>query len=229
MATVRLEAKITWRTRPEGAGWAGSADMMTRVRGGFVAAYDACWGLALLLAAGLSVMVAPEVGSSPNDQLQTAETQRASIVQVLRAPDWKGAVELGDEGCIASHGEYTVWVYAKGSQCGVPREQADRVVVIRQPLPGVAPIRGETQLPGGRYKVWVYGAGDPGHPGLRLCAKICVTGVLSATPNWVSLGWIELRDNQLLLLRSWDQPEAHSLYIQAVVLSSNDVQPDWTP
>ncbi len=203
--------------------------MRMRFQCGFGVAYDARSCLALLLAVGLSVIVVPRVLSLPNDQLQAEETRQASIVQVLRAPDWKGAVELGDEGCLASHGEYTVWVYAKGAKCGVPREQADRVVVIRQPLPGVAPIRGATQLPGGRYKVWVYGAGDPGHPGLRLCAKICVTGVLSATPSWVSLGWIELRDNQLLLLRSWDQPEAHSLYIQAVVLSSNDAQPDWTP
>lgn len=208
---------------------ARSADMTTRFQCCLIAADCSRSGLALLLAAGLIAVAAREVLSSPNDQLQTAEAQQASVVQVLRAPDWKGAVEIGDEGCIASHGEYTVWVYAKGSQCGVPREQADRVVVIRQPLPGVAPIRGATHLPGGRYKVWVYGAGDPGHPGLRLCAKICVTGVLSTTPSWVSLGWIDLRDDQLVFLRSWDQPEAHSLYIQAVVLSSSDAQPDWTP
>ncbi len=182
-----------------------------------------------LLTVGLIALTIQNAWSSPGERPQITEVQQAPASQVLRAPDWKGAVEIGDEGCIASHGEYTVWVYAKGTECGVPREQADRVVVIRQPLPGVAPIRGVTHLPGGRYKVWVYGAGDPGHPGLRLCAKICVTGVLSTTPSWVSLGWIELRDDQLLLLRSWDQPEAHSLYIQAVVLSSDDARPNWTP
>jgi hypothetical protein len=182
-----------------------------------------------LLTVGLIALTIQNGRSSPGERLQITEAQQAPAIQVLRAPDWKGAVEIGDEGCIASHGEYTVWVYAKGTECGVPREQADRVVVIRQPLPGVAPIRGATHLSGGRYKVWVYGAGDPGHPGLRLCAKSCVTGVLSTTPSWVSLGWIELRDDQLLFLRSWDQPEAHSLYIQAVVLSSSDARPNWTP
>ncbi|WP_447977984.1 hypothetical protein [Candidatus Nitrospira bockiana] len=152
-----------------------------------------------------------------------------ALVQIIRAADWKGAVQVGDEGCNASMGEYSLWVYARATQCGVAPDQADRVVVIRQPLPGVAPIRAALTLPGGRYVVWVYGAGQPGHPWLRLCAKICVLGELPATPGWVSLGPIETRDNQLLLLRSWQQPEGHRLEVQAVVLSADDAKPDWIP
>jgi hypothetical protein len=150
-------------------------------------------------------------------------------MQIFRAPDWKGAMEVVDEGCKASNGEYTLWVYATATQCGVPRKQAERVVVIRQPLPGVAPISAVAHLPGSRYEVWVYGAGDPGHPWLRLCAKTCVIGELSSTPAWASFGWIEIRDNQQLLLRSWQQPEGHSLHVQAMVLSSTETRPEWTP
>jgi hypothetical protein len=178
----------------------------------------------LLLAAGL---LAIDAGPSSSEQAQSVSTQ--SLIQIFRAPDWTGAVEAGDEGCIASSGEYTLWVYATATRCGVPRVQAERVVVIRQPLPGVAPIRAATRLPAGRYMVWVYGAGDPGHPWLRLCAKGCVVGELPTAPAWASLGWIEIRDNQTLLLRSWQQPEAHTLHIQAMVLSSSEAQPDWTP
>jgi hypothetical protein len=180
--------------------------------------------LILLLAAGLP---ADDARLSSSEQVPSVSTP--SLIQIFRAPDWSGAVEVGDEGCIASTGEYTLWVYASATKCGVPRQQAERVVVIRQPLPGVAPIRAAARLPEGRYMAWVYGAGDPGHPWLRLCAKGCVVGELPTTPAWVSLGWIEIRDNQTLLLRSWQQPEAHTLHIQAMVLSSNEARPDWTP
>jgi len=98
------------------------------------------------------------------------------LMQVLRASDWKGAVQFSDEGCTASTGEYTLWVYAAGTRCGVPRDQADRVVIIRQPLPGVSAITAAAQVPAGTYAVWVYGAGDPGYPWLRLCGRSCVRG-----------------------------------------------------
>ncbi|MGH7259496.1 MAG: hypothetical protein ACREI9_02295 [Nitrospiraceae bacterium] len=149
--------------------------------------------------------------------------------QVFRAPDWIGAVTSGDQGCNASMGEYTLWVYARGTKCGVPREQADRVAIIRQPLPGVAPIRGLTQLPGGHYAVWVYGAGEAGKLQIRLCARGCIIGDLPQKPAWAFLGWIELRDNQTIYLRSWQQPETHLLYVQEIILSSSDTKPDWTP
>jgi hypothetical protein len=34
---------------------------------------------------------------------------------------------------------------------------------------------------------------------------------------------------QLLLLKSYRQPDGHQLYVQAIVLSSSDAQPDWLP
>jgi hypothetical protein len=101
--------------------------------------------------------------------------------------------------------------------------------MFRQPLPGVSPIRATSRLPAGRYLVWVYGAGDPGHPWINLCGKTCVKGELPATPGWVSLDSIEVRDMQLLLLKSYRQPDGHQLYVQAIVLSSSDAQPDWLP
>lgn len=153
----------------------------------------------------------------------------ASSSQVLRASDWKGGTDKAFEACKANSGEYTLWVYANGDSCGVAREDADRVVMFRQPLPGVSPIRGVSHLPAGRYAVWLFGAGDPGHPWINLCAKTCVKGELPPAPGWVSLGWIEIRDQQLLFLKSWRQPDGHQLFIQAVVLSSSDVRPDWHP
>lgn len=184
--------------------------------------------LILLLTAGLLTANTPHALSSP-EQTQAMPKQEPAAVQVIRAPDWKGAVESGDEGCKASMGEYAVWVYATATQCGVPRNQAERVVVFRQPLPGVAPITAIVQLPGGRYAVWVYGAGDSEHQELRLCAKTCVIGELSTTPAWASLGWIETRDNQLLFLRSWQQPDGHRLDVQALVLSASETKPEWKP
>lgn len=138
-------------------------------------------------------------------------------------------MNVTDGGCNASMGEYTLWVYAHGTRCGVPREQADRVVIIRQPLPGVAPIRALTQLPAGRYAVWMYGAGDEGNSQVRLCAKGCVIGELPSSPAWVSLDPLDVRDGQTLYLRSWQQNDGRRLHVQAVVLSSKDAKPDWTP
>ena len=149
--------------------------------------------------------------------------------QIFRASDWKGATDVAFEDCKADSGEYTLWVYASGSRCGVPREQADRVVMFRQPLPGVSPIRATSGLPEGRYAVWLYGAGEAGHPWVNLCGKTCVKGELPLTPGWVLLGWIEVRDHHLLLLKTWEQPYGHQLYVQAVILSTVDAKPDWTP
>jgi hypothetical protein len=149
--------------------------------------------------------------------------------QIFRASDWRGGTDVAFEGCKANSGEYSLWVYAAGDKCGVPREEADRVVMFRQPLPGVSPIRATSRLPEGRYAVWVYGAGDSGHPWVNLCAKTCVKGELPSAPGWVLLGRIEVRENHQLLLKSWEQPDGHQLYLQALVLSATDAKPDWAP
>ena len=152
-----------------------------------------------------------------------------TTVQIFRASDWKGATDTSFEDCKANSGEYTLWVYAKGTRCGVPREQADRVVIFRQPLPGVSPVRTVSRLPEGRYAVWVYGAGDPGHPWVNICGKTCVKGELPSSPDWVSLDWIDVKENHMLFMKSSEQPDGHQLYVQAVMLSSRDARPDWTP
>ena len=183
----------------------------------------------------LAALVAGHLLSAPSSSLSSSleapppALDEQPLTQVLRAPDWRGAVHISDEGCTASTGEYTLWVYAAGTRCGVPREDADRVVIIRQPLPGVSAITAPVHLPAGTYTVWVYGAGDPGYPWLRLCGRTCVRGELPTSPAWVSLGSIEVRDNQLLLLKSWQQPISHRLYVQVIVLSSATTPPDWTP
>ncbi len=98
------------------------------------------------------------------EQTQAAPPEPAAA-QIFRAPDWTGAVEVGDEGCMASTGEYTLWVYATATQCGVPRSSAERIVVIRQPLPGVAPIRAAARLPADRYMSGCTAQATPGIPG----------------------------------------------------------------
>lgn len=55
-----------------------------------------------------------------------------------------------------------LWVYATAARCGVPREQADQVVMFRQPLPGVSPIRAVSRLPEGWYAVWLLWGGRSG-------------------------------------------------------------------
>lgn len=160
---------------------------------------------------------------------RAADTSPASVGQIFHASDWKGATDVAFEDCKANSGEYTLWVYAKGEKCGVPREQADRIVMFRQPLPGVSPARATSQLPEGRYFVWVFGAGDPGHPWINLCGKTCVKGALPPAPAWVPLGWIEVRELHQLFLKSWEQPDGHQLYVQAIMLSSSEGQPDWLP
>jgi hypothetical protein len=188
--------------------------------------------LRLFLTASGFLFCAVALGTVPGGgpPLSHSEDQAMSpVTQILRASEWKGGSDTAFEACKANSGEYTLWVYAKGDACGVPREQADRVVMFRQPLPGVSPIRATSRLPAGRYAVWVYGAGDPGHPWINLCGKTCVKGALPAEPGWVSLESIEVRDMQLLLLKSYRQPDGHQLYVQAIVLSSSEAQPDWLP
>jgi hypothetical protein len=184
---------------------------------------------AAVLSLALSVLVysTPAAGDSEPDQ--RTPQQEPVVTHVIRAPDWIGAVNVTDGGCNASMGEYTLWVYATATKCGVPRQEADRVSIIRQPLPGVSPIRSSTRLPGGRYAVWVFGAGDADHLQIRVCAKTCIIGDLPLKPSWVFLNWIELRDNQTVLLRSWQQPETRLLYVQAISLSSSEISPDWVP
>jgi hypothetical protein len=177
----------------------------------------------------MTALMHPMPSSAASEADQTSAQEKAVLTGVIRAPDWIGAVNITDGGCNASMGEYTLWVYATAKQCGVPRPEADRVAIIRQPLPGISPIRSSTQLPGGRYAVWVYGAGDTDHLQIRVCAKTCIIGDLPAKPSWVFLDWIELRDRQTILLRSWQQPEAHLLYVQAISLSSSNISPDWIP
>ena len=161
--------------------------------------------------------------------LVDAESGPSPTEQTFLASDWRGGTDVAFEGCKASSGEYTLWVYAKGERCGVPRKEADRVVINRQPLPGVSPIRATSRLPEGSYFVWVFGTGDPGHPWINLCAKTCVKGELPMKPDWVSLGWIELRELHQMWLKSWEQPDGHELYIKAVILSTSEEKPDWTP
>jgi len=179
------------------------------------------------LACGLALILHTVNRAAAEETPRVAPPPVAS--QIFRAPDWKGATDVAFEECKADSGEYALWVYATASRCGVPREQADRVVMFRQPLPGVSPIRTTSSLPEGRYAVWLYGAGDPGHPWVNLCGKTCVKGELPSTPGWVLLGWIEVRDHHLLLLKTWDQPYGHQLYVQTAVLSTTDIKPDWIP
>lgn len=179
------------------------------------------------LAGGLVLTLIAEGQAANEEQRQPPAPPATS--QIFRAADWKGGTDVAFEDCKADSGEYALWVYALGDRCGVPRGEADRVVMFRQPLPGVSPIRAISRLPEGRYAVWLYGAGEPGHPWVNLCGKTCVKGGLPSAPGWVSLGWIEVRDNHQLLLKSWEQPYGHQLYVQAIVLSPTDAQPDWTP
>ncbi len=149
--------------------------------------------------------------------------------QLITASEWKGGTDVPFEGCKANSGEYSLWVYAKGDTCGVPRAEADRVVMFRQPLPGVSPIRSVSLLPAGTYYAWAFGSGDPGHPWINLCAKTCAKGALPPTPGWVSLGAIDVRDRHMLLLKTWEQPDGHQLAIHAIALTSENREPDWRP
>lgn len=181
----------------------------------------------LLLAAGLLAVNRQPAFSA--EQTQATPSQQAAALRIIRASDWKGGVESSEGECRATTGEYSYWVYATATRCGVPREQAERVVSIRQPIPGMAPLTARAELPEGRYAVWVYGWGQPGHPWVILCGKTCVYEALPPTPAWVMIGWIELRDNQGLLFRTYRQPDGHRLDVHAVVLSSSDTKPDWIP
>jgi hypothetical protein len=157
------------------------------------------------------------------------EPTQSPATQIFRAADWRGGTNLAFEGCKANSGEYNLWVYAKGERCGVPRQEADRVVMFRQPLPGVSPLRATSELPGGVYFVWAHGSGDPGHPWINLCAKSCVKGGLPREPGWVFLGSIEIRERHQMWLKTWEQPDGHQLSVQAIVLSASQDRPAWQP
>src|SRR5438093_157909 len=109
-----------------------------------------------LVTAGWLAANRPHALSAP-ELTQTTLTQESPAVQIFRASDWKGGVESSEGECGATAGEYSYWVYATATRCGVPREQADRVVSVRQPIPGMAGLTARAELPGGRSAVWWYG------------------------------------------------------------------------
>ncbi len=182
----------------------------------------------LLLTCVISLLALGMLAGAPQPE-RAHVSQESPIGQILRASDWKGGMESSDGECSAASGEYSYWVYATATRCGVPRAQADRVVSIRQPVPGMAPLTAKARLPGGRYAVWVYGAGQSEGQRVHLCAKTCVIGPVPATPGWAFIDWIELRDNQMLFFRTYQQPEGQRVDVQAVMLSSSDTPPDWVP
>ncbi len=183
--------------------------------------------LCLLAAAPFLSTAATAPSAEPNQQ--PLPEQEPGVSQVIRAPEWKGGVQVSRGECAAADGEFSFWVYSKAGQCGVPREEADRVVLFRLPTLGVAPLTVTARVPGGRYSVWAYGAGDPGHPFIQLCARTCVTGEMPSEPGWVFAGRIRVRDRQLMFLRTWDQPQSTVLHVQVLVLSSSETPPDWIP
>lgn len=182
----------------------------------------------LAFLAGFSIGTAVLL-ASPLDLVWAGDARSEEVGQIFGASDWRGGTDTAFEGCKANSGEYTLWVYAKGDTCGVPRERADRVVMFRQPLPGVSPIRATSNLPGGSYYAWAFGGGDPGHPWINLCAKTCAKGELPSQPGWVPLGSIEVRELHQLWLKTWEQPDGHQLYVKAIVLSKSDQPPAWQP
>jgi hypothetical protein len=180
----------------------------------------------------LPVFAGPAMaGNSPSvdDQNSQVLPEPVGTEQIFRARDLKGASDVGLEGCAANSGEYTLWVYATATTCGVPRDQAEQVVLVRQPLPGVAPLRAKVAIAGDTYHLWVYGSGDPGHPWLHICGKTCVIGELPVKPGWVSFGPIEVRDLQMIFIRTKEVPYGHTLRLHAMVLSTRTDQPEWSP
>jgi len=172
---------------------------------------------------GLAVMSLPSTfarGESPASQ---------SIEQTFRASQFGGASEAGLEGCAASSGEYSLWVYATASRCGVPRDEADQVVLVRQPVPGVAPLHATISIPGDEYHLWLYGSGEKGHPWLHVCGRNCLSAELPQTPAWVSFGTIRLRDRQAIFIRTLEVPYGHTLRLSALWLSSDPSPPAWIP
>lgn len=178
---------------------------------------------------GPPIAIAEQPALSTPDQIQSIPAQEPSSVQIFRPSDWKGALEATEGECGLASGEFSYWVYATATRCGVPRQQAKRVVLIRLPTLAVAPITAPAKLPAGRYTAWAYGAGDPGHPYVQLCGNTCVAGELPPKPAWAFLGWVELRDDQLIVVRTWKFPYGHTMHLQAVVLSMSEIPPDWVP
>lgn len=185
--------------------------------------------MVILLLLAITCQTGADNSVAEGDPPAQATQETTESEQVFRAPDLKGASDVGLEGCAASSGEYTLWVYATATTCGVPRNQAEQVVLVRQPLPGVAPLRASIVVPGGTYQLWVYGSGDPGHPWLHICGKTCVIGELPIKPGWVTLGPIEVRDLQMIFIRTKEVPYGHTLRLHAMVLSARENPPAWSP
>ncbi|MGE3154063.1 MAG: hypothetical protein AB7G48_18730 [Nitrospiraceae bacterium] len=187
------------------------------------------WATILSLLSALAGPAIADDNSTAKTQGTEAPAEAEGTGQVFRARDLKGASDVGLEGCAANSGEYTLWVYATAAACGVPREQAEQVVLVRQPLPGVAPLRARVEISGGTYHLWVFGSGDPGHPWLHICGKTCVIGELPGKPEWVSFGPIEVRDLQMIFIRTKEVPYGHTLRLHAMVLSAHEGPPEWVP
>ncbi len=181
----------------------------------------------LFMASLLAVPVPAPIGAAGPPE--GSSVQPAPLKQIILPSDLRGAREVGQEGCKSTSGEFSFWVYATPTECGVPRKKAERVVLIRQPTFAVAPLTAVSRVPGGSYAAWAYGAGEPGHPWIHLCAKTCVSGELPDKPGWVFLGRVETRDNQRLYFRTWEFPINHTAHLQAVVLSASETQPGWVP
>lgn len=185
--------------------------------------------MTILLASLLSWLAMAQESPAVGEQDRQAIEDTNGGGQIFRARDLKGASDVGLEGCAANSGEYTLWVYATATTCGVPREQAEQVVLVRQPLPGVAPLRARVEIAGDTYQLWVFGSGDPGHPWLHICGKTCVIGELPTKPGWVSFGPIEVRDLQMIFIRTKEVPYGHTLRLHAMVLSVRESPPAWSP
>ena len=158
-----------------------------------------------------------------------ADQPEASIEERFLASQLRGASDVGLEGCAANSGEYTLWVYSSKGRCGVSREDADEVVLVRQPLPGVAPLRATISIPGDTYRLWIYGSGEKGHPWLHICGRNCLTAELPESPGWVSFGEVRVRDMQGIFIRTLEVPYGHTLRISAMLLTSSDSAPSWAP
>ena len=145
------------------------------------------------------------------------------------ASQFRGASNVGLEGCAANSGEYTLWVYSSKGICGVGRTEADEVVLVRQPLPGVAPLRTTISIPGDTYRLWIYGSGEKGHPWLHICGRNCLKAELPPSPGWVSFGEVTVRDMQSIFIRTLEVPYGHTLRISAMLLTSSTAHPSWIP
>ena len=176
----------------------------------------------------IAAFVMPYLAGLPTT-LWAAEETASAVEEIFRASQFRGASDVGLEGCAANSGEYTLWVYSAKGVCGVDRSQADEVVLVRQPLPGVAPLRATITIPGDTYRLWIYGSGEEGHPWLHICGRNCLKAKLPPSPGWVSFGDVTVRDMQSIFIRTSEVPYGHTLRISAMLLTSSNIPPSWTP